>query len=258
MDSEKIGKFIANLRKENNLSQLELAEKINISNKAISKWETGKGIPDSASLIELSKFFNISINEILLGERKNKNNQKELEQVPTIILKDNKKRIRKITSLSLIIFSILIIIFLGYYFINTYNSISVYKISGENEEYKISDGILIFSNDKAYIKLGKLSSNRPLYQSFLYYIKDDYFDTNNQERILYRFNENDFNELIVNKFYDEDEFIRTEEHFPYEDIKYIKKNLYLELTFNDHSKIKIPLKLEKDFSNNKLFKIKRK
>ena len=257
MDSEKIGKFIADLRKEKNLNQLELAEKINISNKAISKWETGKGIPDSASLVELSSFFHISINEILLGERKNKNNKKELEQVPIKIINDNKKRIRKIILSSLLIFLFITLSFLGYYFINTYNSISIYKINGENGEYKISDGILIFSNDKAYIKLGKLSSNRPLYQSFLYYIKDDYFDTNNRERILYRYNENDFNELIVNKFYNEDESIRMEEYFPYKDIEYIKRSLYLELTFNDHSKVKIPLKLEKDFSNNKLFKIKR-
>lgn len=57
MDAESIGKFIGSLRKEQNLTQKELAEKLNVTDKAVSRWETGKGIPDVSSLLDLSSFF---------------------------------------------------------------------------------------------------------------------------------------------------------------------------------------------------------
>lgn len=69
MDYEKIGKFIASERKAKNLTQTELADKIFVSEKTISKWERGKGIPDTNSLPELCKVFGVSINELLSGER---------------------------------------------------------------------------------------------------------------------------------------------------------------------------------------------
>ena len=53
MDQIKIGKFIAECRKKNNLTQMQLAEKLNITDRAISKWENGKGMPDSSIMIDL-------------------------------------------------------------------------------------------------------------------------------------------------------------------------------------------------------------
>lgn len=69
MNSQKTGEFIKLLRKENNLTQLELSQKLNCTDKAISRWETGKGLPDADMLLSLSDFFGVSINEILLGEK---------------------------------------------------------------------------------------------------------------------------------------------------------------------------------------------
>lgn len=65
MNTKEIGKRIAALRKEKNLSQKELAEKLNISNKTVSKWETGSGLPDLEMLIALSKIFNLSLEEFI-------------------------------------------------------------------------------------------------------------------------------------------------------------------------------------------------
>ncbi len=65
----KTGAFIAQLRKENNLTQKELAEKINVTDKAVSRWETGKGFPEVSLLIPLSDALDISVNELLTGER---------------------------------------------------------------------------------------------------------------------------------------------------------------------------------------------
>ncbi len=69
MNTQKTGEFIKALRKESNLTQAELAQKLNCTDKAISRWETGKGLPDADMLLSLSGVFSVSINEILLGER---------------------------------------------------------------------------------------------------------------------------------------------------------------------------------------------
>lgn len=65
MDASKFGTFIANVRKDNNMTQLELANKLNVSDKTISKWETGKSLPDITMLEKLSQALNISIVELL-------------------------------------------------------------------------------------------------------------------------------------------------------------------------------------------------
>ena len=69
MDQIKIGKFIASCRKEQGMTQAVLAEKLGISDRAISKWETGKSLPDSGIMLELCEFLKINVNELLSGER---------------------------------------------------------------------------------------------------------------------------------------------------------------------------------------------
>ena len=69
MDVVKIGAFIKTQRTELNMTQKELAEKIGCTDKAISRWETGKGLPDMSFIIPLSKELNVSINELLTGEK---------------------------------------------------------------------------------------------------------------------------------------------------------------------------------------------
>jgi len=68
MDQIKIGKFIAECRKKNNLTQMQLAEKLNITDRAISKWETGRAMPDSGIMLELCNELKITVNELLSGE----------------------------------------------------------------------------------------------------------------------------------------------------------------------------------------------
>ena len=99
MDYNKIGEFIMKERKLKKLTQSKLAEKVFVSEKTISKWENGKGIPDANSLLKLCEIFNVSLNELLCGENnitendKYKNEQlllsmaKELERKNKIIWK---------------------------------------------------------------------------------------------------------------------------------------------------------------------------
>ena len=69
MDQVKIGKFIAERRKCANLTQMQLAEKLGITDKAVSKWERGIAMPDSSIMLELCGIFGISVNELLSGEK---------------------------------------------------------------------------------------------------------------------------------------------------------------------------------------------
>ena len=69
MDQIKIGKFIASRRKEQGMTQAALAEKLGISDKAVSKWETGKSMPDSGIMLDLCEILEITVNELLSGEK---------------------------------------------------------------------------------------------------------------------------------------------------------------------------------------------
>ena len=68
MDQIKIGKFIAARRKEANLTQLQLAEKLGLTDRAISKWETGRAIPDASVMLKLCEILGITVNDLLSGE----------------------------------------------------------------------------------------------------------------------------------------------------------------------------------------------
>lgn len=81
MNLEKIGKFIALCRKEQHLTQEQLAEKLGITSKAVSKWECGKGLPDASIMVDLCEILKITVNDLLSGEKVDKEHyQKRLEE----------------------------------------------------------------------------------------------------------------------------------------------------------------------------------
>ena len=77
MDQVRIGSFLKELRKEKDLTQEELAELLNVSGRTISRWETGSNMPDIGMLVEIADFYDVSIPEIIEGERKSENMDKE-------------------------------------------------------------------------------------------------------------------------------------------------------------------------------------
>ena len=96
MDLEKIGKFIAKKRQENNYTQESLAEKLDVSNRAISKWERGICLPDANNMAKLCSLFKITYNELLSGEEiaeddYEKRAEKILEEFSRIETAQNKK-----------------------------------------------------------------------------------------------------------------------------------------------------------------------
>lgn len=79
MDIMKIGKFLQNLRKEKGLTQEQLAEKMGVARRTVSRWETGNNMPDLDILIELSDFYAVDLREILNGERKSERMNEEVK-----------------------------------------------------------------------------------------------------------------------------------------------------------------------------------
>ena len=79
MDQKKIGSFLKVLRKEQGITQEQFAEQLNVSGRTVSRWETGSNMPDISLLIEIAEFFDVSIPEIINGERKSGDMEKEKE-----------------------------------------------------------------------------------------------------------------------------------------------------------------------------------
>ena len=93
MDQLKIGKFIADCRKQKNLTQMQLAEKLGITDKAISKWERGMAMPDSSIMLELCDILGINVNELLSGEKNiMENNNQKSEQLLLEMAKEIEKK----------------------------------------------------------------------------------------------------------------------------------------------------------------------
>ena len=87
MNQIETGKFIAACRKEKGMTQAQLAEKLNITDRAVSKWETGKSMPDSSIMLELCNILGVTVNELLSGERIEVNNYEEKASENLIELK---------------------------------------------------------------------------------------------------------------------------------------------------------------------------
>ena len=81
MDQKKVGSFLKELRKEKGITQEMLAEQLNVSGRTVSRWETGSNMPDISLLIELAEIYDVSIPEIVNGERKSENMNEEVKEV---------------------------------------------------------------------------------------------------------------------------------------------------------------------------------
>ncbi len=113
MTSKECGNFISELRKEKKLTQKDLAAKINVSDKAVSRWETGKGYPDVTSLVSLSEYFDVSVNELLAGKRLTVEDIKETADENLISVFEQVQKNKKQQNLQVAVYtSVLIVVLL--------------------------------------------------------------------------------------------------------------------------------------------------
>ena len=161
MDQEKVGNLIKKLRKDNNLTQKELADKLNVTFQAVSKWENGKSVPDIAQLHEISKLFNIDISDILDGELKTKKKKK--------------------TGLIITIGIILIAIIISLIFLNKRADYSFKKITTYDTNFNITGSLVYDSKGKIYIYITDIESkdeDDTIYKDLKVSLYENYKGTN--------------------------------------------------------------------------------
>ena len=134
MDQVKIGKFIAECRNTKNLTQMQLAEKLNITDRAVSKWETGKGMPDSSVMLELCNELDISVNELLCGELIDMKNYNKRADVNLVELQKQKEYAITSARWSYVITIIILLVL---------NFINVFKYGVQEAISKSEFGIMI-------------------------------------------------------------------------------------------------------------------
>lgn len=154
MDLSKIGNFIASLRKEKKLTQIQLAEVLGVSDRTISKWERGICLPETSTIEKIIDFFDISLMEFYAGER----NKKLTDEIANETIKNvvelskdtERKKYKKLILLILSIFIIIIAIIGTIFIYNTYNEYSAFEITSQNSEYTVK-GNIVLAKEKSYL-----------------------------------------------------------------------------------------------------------
>ena len=114
MDQLKIGKFIAECRKQKGLTQMQLSEKLGITDKAVSKWERGISMPDASIMLEVCGILGISVNELLSGEKINmENNDQKNEQLLLDMAKELERKNKTIWNAMWVIMTVSLIGLIG-------------------------------------------------------------------------------------------------------------------------------------------------
>lgn len=129
MNPQKTGAFIAKLRKESNMTQQELAEKLNVTAKAISRWETGKGYPDVTMLPEISNVFNVSVSEVLNGEHFSKEATAEVAEKTILTVchqatedrQRNRRALIRVSVITMVVLLMLEVLLAGWYYLFKYD-----------------------------------------------------------------------------------------------------------------------------------------
>ena len=192
MNQEKIGKFIAKKRKEKNLTQIQFAEKLGVSDRSVSNWENGKNMPDMSLFPIISKELNITINDLMSGEivEKKEYQQKFEENIIYTIDKKVKKenRLLKVILLTLFIIFFVLVMFVSIESIYMKSNINSYPLIQKN----YYDDIHV--NDNQYFE-------RTIY-SYGFYVKYFYKSKNPDKPMMISNNisEKDF-EIVKKDFY---------------------------------------------------------
>ncbi len=247
----KFGNFITELRTSKNLTQIQLAKKLHISNKTVSKWENGRGMPDVSLLLPLSEALGVSVTELLMSEKiESENiNKSKVEKMTITTLEESKKKYTgKFHKLLTIFIVAIIFLILIFYFFTTFNSVRLYRIRLNDEDFEITNGTFMRTMVKNVFELGEIK-----------YIGDEEIDSNNMYVRIYA-KDNDNEIVIFDGLYTPiyiHEGFGYEEYFNdrFEDL--IQNNLYIEIhykTIDGEEREKVSkLLVSLDFANNKLF-----
>lgn len=163
MDLVKIGKYIAGKRKALGMTQKQLAEKLNMSDKSVSKWERGICLPDVSVYMELCEILGISINEFLAGEDIDAENvEKKSEDNIIQVAKDSKKKQKNLKSILAVVttFAVIMVLVLGAVFVHKVMQPKNYITAVDRTSAEMKTAELLSGTDGAYL--------------FNFYVKEEY------------------------------------------------------------------------------------
>ena len=220
MNGEKIGKFIKELRIQNNLTQQDLGDKLGISGKSISKWERGINLPDIAILSDISKIFHITTDELLNGERLDK--------------EKNNNYFKKLFILTIA----LIILLISFIIIKNYHTYEIYHLNSDNTILDV-DGYLIFNHKEHILLINSLKYHGDINE----HTDNIKIILQNNDDELINYNINYQKDLIKNLINKTTLNIKTSKNYKKID------NLNLIIKFNNQS-IATKLRITEKLSNN--------
>ena len=242
-----LGKILVDLREKKNYTQKDLANKLNVSDKAVSRWETGMSIPHVETLVRISKLFKINLQDLIIAAAACEDNDDKLVED---IIKEFTQRDENKTKLIKIILSITLIVILiltiTIIFTKTYNRFKVYNVYIESDFIKPSTGIYVETRikDSLYIENIKIRNYEAKKNDTV--IIDLYYLENDKEYILQT-----YTKLEDIHFVNSDSYIEINDLSNYKDRLYIKVRI-----INDSQEINEyvgKLEFVLDFSNNKIF-----
>ena len=235
MDEEKIGKFISKLRKDKNMTQEELADKLHIHRTLLNKIEKGKALLTTANLIAFSEFFNIEPTELLSGEKINKDNNINIQNISLKMYEENIKNKNKNRKITILIFVLLILIFF-IFFLNFFYSVKLYNIVPN--DYVSQNSIILNTNDLLYFYFNLNIDNQDIEKINLLY------EHNNLKIPFY---ETTFSNFAIYEYKNNPKYL-TNINF-----NNILNNLYIGITFKDNTNIILKLNVIENYSNSNVF-----
>lgn len=240
MNDEKRGKFLQQLRIEKNLTQKEVSEILHYSDNAISNWEKGKTLPNNPeTLVKISELYEVSIEELLYGERKSKDNSKEISNNMENVYKKSYKKFKTTLTITIILSLVLVVVSLiSIYFIYIKGKIISYKIEGASEHFIIDNSSILYTNKVDILNLNKVTPrNNEIINKITFY----YVDEKGKKRLIFS-GPNNFYYVEEDKGYNEYNFKEL-----------INNKSFIEINYNDNLKEVISLNLIQRFKNDSIF-----
>lgn len=235
MDQEKIGQFIREIRKRNNLSQSEFAERLGVTFQAVSKWENGKNLPDMAILKEINKQFGVSIEEIINGEFAGDKRDKSFKYVLMIAL----------------VVCVLVVVILFLIFTNRDDdNFNFNEISTTNNEFSIS-GSVVYSDNRTSLIISDVSYNGTEDNTIYSKLSCGLYEDMSGKRTKISSCESASNETL--KEYLESLKIKMD-HYSAKCTMFVSSKMYMEIKASDSAdktiSYKIPLEISEDDCDN--------
>lgn len=240
MNMNKMAKFLKELREDRGLTQEQLGEIINVSRSLISKWENGNKMPAVECLQALSKFYDITIDEIIFGERKTKENASEIDSLSATIITDSRRKFDIACKAFSGVILILLFIIFGAYFILNYNAYKLYSVGAKGENFNVKNTLMLITKNESYIQFGNITDSDgddTTYDGYKFYALDG-----DKKIVLSNREDGD----IVRNIDDTDNYLNFSNLEKYID------DLYVDIYYDDKIET-LKLNANLEMSNNKIF-----